>query len=91
MVEVTIDSILWIEDIPEEYTKEALSLGLITPGKRIGVNVKTNDGRQADIDLIPRYGEEGLVREGAKVDITQCNEAYYFKRQWVEAIQDACV
>lgn len=85
MVDVMVDEVKYINDVPVELLSEAISAGEIRKGKVVGLLVKTlsETGEEVLIELkLEREGQESLIHKGAVIPIEQKGELYVLDEGW---------
>ncbi|MFH1404262.1 MAG: hypothetical protein ABIH11_08345 [Candidatus Altiarchaeota archaeon] len=83
MVEVRVNKLVYIKDIPLELLKEAIKAGQLSKGKYVGLLVKPDEADEALIELkIMEDGQEELIREGQVIPIDQVGEVFVLDSSW---------
>lgn len=85
MVDVVIDEVKYITDIPIELLSQAISAGEIRKGKVIGLVVKPHSEPNEDVLIelkLETDGQENLIHRGTVIPIEQKGRVYVLDEGW---------
>jgi hypothetical protein len=87
---VVIHKIEYINDIPIEYTQQAIDAGEIKKGKKVGLLVSPVDDpdKQVRIEIpIQKDGQERLIRKGRVILIEDKHERLRLHDNWRDFVR----